>query len=107
MTMSSMEPEPALRLPADCSIASISSVHASVREFFGRHDRLAIDGSHVDKADLTSIQLLLSLAKTGRAQGRAVTLSAFSQTLRNAMRRAGFATDAMIDQHFQHKKDGI
>jgi ABC-type transporter Mla MlaB component len=106
MTTDPTVPKPLLRLPADCSIASIRSVHELVREVFGRQDRLEIDCSDVDKADVTSIQLLLSMAKTGHAQGRPVTLSAFSQTLRNTLRRAGFATDAMIDQHFPHKKDG-
>jgi ABC-type transporter Mla MlaB component len=107
MTTNSTEPKQALRLPSDCSIASIRSVHELVRDVFDRQDRLEIDCSSVDKADVTSIQLLLSMAKTGLAQGRQVTLTAFSQTLRNTLRRAGFATDAMIDQHFSNKKDGV
>jgi ABC-type transporter Mla MlaB component len=106
MTTNSTEPKQSLRLPADCSIASIRSVHEFVRGLFGRQDRFEIDCSSVDKADVTSIQLLLSMAKTGQAQGRQVTLTAFSQTLRSTLRRAGFATDAMIDQHFRNKKDG-
>ena len=77
-----------------------------IREAFGRQDRLEIDCSSVDKADVTSIQLLLSTAKTGEAQGRPVVLKSFSQSLRNTLRRAGFASDAMIDQHFPQKKDG-
>jgi anti-anti-sigma regulatory factor len=96
-----------LRLPADCSIAAIRSVYELIREAFGRQDRLEIDCSSVDKADVTSIQLLLSTAKTGEAQGRPVVLTSFSQTLRNTIRRAGFTTDAMIDQHFPQKKDGV
>ena len=74
---------------------------------FGRQDRLEIDCSSVDKADVTSIQLLLSTAKTGEAQGRPVVLTSFSQSLRNTLRRAGFASDAIIDQHFPQKKDGV
>ena len=64
------EPKWSLRLPADCSIAAIRSVYDLIREAFGREDRLEIDCSSVDKADVTSIQLLLSAAKTGDAQGR-------------------------------------
>lgn len=106
MTPDATEPKWSLRLPADCSIAAIRNVYDMIREAFGRQDRLEIDCSSVDKADVTSIQLLLSTAKTGAAQGRPVVLTAFSQTLRNTIRRAGFASEAMIDQHFQQKKDG-
>ena len=84
-----------------------AAVYDLIREAFGRQDRLEIDCSSVDKADVTSIQLLLSTARTGEAQGRPVVLTSFSQSLRNTLRRAGFASDAMIDQHFPQKKDGI
>ena len=107
MTPDATEPKWSLRLPADCSIAAIRSVYDLIREAFGRQDRLEIDCSSVDKADVTSIQLLLSAAKTGDAQGRPVILTSFSQSLRNTLRRAGFASEAMIDQHFPQKKDGI
>jgi ABC-type transporter Mla MlaB component len=106
MTPDATEPKWSLRLPADCSIAAIRSVYDLIREAFGRQDRLEIDCSNVDKADVTSIQLLLSTAKTGEAQGRPVVLTSFSQNLRNTIRRAGFSTDAMVAQHFPQKKDG-
>jgi hypothetical protein len=35
-----------------------------------------------------------------------VVLTSFSQSLRNTLHRAGFASEAMIDQHFPQKKDG-
>jgi anti-anti-sigma regulatory factor len=107
MTPSPTESKWSLRLPADCSIAAIRSVYDLIREAFGRQDRLEIDCSSVDKADVTSIQLLLSAAKTGEAQGRPVVLTSFSKTLRNTIRRAGFTTDAMVDRHFPQKKDGV
>ena len=107
MTPIPVEPKSLLRLPADCSIASIRSVCELVKQAFGRQEPLRIDCSNVDKVDVTSIQLLLSTAKTGEAQGRPVVLTAFSQTLRSALRRAGFSTDAMIDQHFPQEKDGV
>jgi ABC-type transporter Mla MlaB component len=107
MAPSPTEPKWSLRLPADCSIAAIRSVYDLIREAFSRQDRLEIDCSSVDKADVTSIQLLLSTARTGEAQGRPVVLTSFSKALRNTIRRAGFTTDAMIDQHFPQKKDGV
>ena len=106
MTPDATEPKWSLRLPADCSIAAIRNVYDLIREAFGRQDRLEIDCSSVDKADVTSIQLLLSTARTGEAQGRPVVLKSFSQPLRNTLHRAGFASEAMIDQHFPQKKDG-
>lgn len=106
MSLNPTEPKWSLRLPADCSIAAIRSVYDLIRDAFSRQERLEIDCSSVDKADVTSIQLLLSTAKTGKAQGRPVVLTSFSQSLRNSLRRAGFASEAMIDQHFPQKKDG-
>lgn len=95
-----------LRLPADCSIAAIRGVYDLIRDAFNRRDALEIDCSDVAKADVTSIQLLLSTARTGQAQGRPVVLTAFSQTFRNTLGRAGFLGQAMIDHPFHDKKDG-
>src|SRR5690242_15471930 len=106
MTLNPMEPKWSLRLPADCSIAAIRSVYDLIREAFGREQRLEIDCSSVDKADVTSIQLLLSTAKTGEAQGRPVVLTAFSKNFRNTLRRAGFVAGAPIDHPFNDGKDG-
>jgi anti-anti-sigma regulatory factor len=103
MTGNATEPKWSLRLPADCSIAAIRSVYNLIREAFERQDRLEIDCSSVAKADVTSIQLLLSTAKTGEAQGRPVVLTSVSQTMRNTIRRAGFTSN----QQFQHTKDGV
>ena len=92
------EPKWSLRLPADCSIAAIRSVYDLIREAFGRQDRLEIDCSSVDKADLTSVQLLLSATRTADEQGRRLSLNAFSQTLRTTFQRAGVSTGAMSDR---------
>lgn len=100
------EPKRSLRLPADCSIAAIRGVYDQIREAFGRQAPFEIDCSSVDKADVTSIQLLLSTTKTGEAEGRPVVLTSFSKSFRNTLRRAGFSSDGMIDQHFLQKKDG-
>ena len=94
-----------LSLPSDCSIGAIRGVHESIREAFSRQDRLEIDCSSVEKADVTSIQLLISTTRTGSVQGRKVVLTAISKALRNTMRRAGFSSDEMIARHF-HQKEG-
>lgn len=107
MAPDSTESKWSLRLPADCSIAAIRGVYDLIREAFSRQDRLEIDCSRVDKADVTSIQLLLSMARTGQAQGRPVVLTAFSNSLRNTLRRAGFAGESTIDRHFPQKKDSV
>jgi anti-anti-sigma regulatory factor len=94
-----------VRLPADCSIAAIRHVYDLVRDAFGRQDRLEIDCSHVDKADVTSIQLLLSTTKTANQQGRTIVLTTISAALRKTLQRAGFSSDAMINDHFHQKND--
>jgi len=93
-----------LRLPPDCSIAAIRNVRDLVRDAFRREHRLEIDCSRVNKADVTSIQLLLSTTKTGRAEGRKVVLIALSQVLRNTLRRSGFTSEEMFDRHFQQQE---
>jgi anti-anti-sigma regulatory factor len=103
--MPDQTPPNSLRLPADCTIAAIRGVYDLVREAFRRHDRLEIDCSSVDKADLTSIQLLLSTTKSGRVEGRKVVLTAISQALQGTLRRAGFVSDEVINQHFHQEKD--
>jgi ABC-type transporter Mla MlaB component len=103
---SQMDSKGSLRLPVDCSIAAIRGVYDLIREAFSRQESLEIDCSSVAKADVTSIQLLLSAAKTGQAQGRRVVLTAFSQSFRNTLRRAGFLNEAMTDHPFNEKKDG-
>ncbi len=101
-----MEQKCSLRLPADCSIAAIRGVYDLIWDAFNRRDALEIDCSDVAKADVTSIQLLLSTAKTGQAQGRPVVLTAFSQSFRSTLRRAGFLGEAICDHPFHDKKDG-
>lgn len=102
-----MDSKSSLRLPVDCSIAAIRGVYDLIREAFSGQESLEIDCSSVAKADVTSIQLLLSAAKTGQAQGRPVVLTAFSQSFGNTLRRAGFSNEAMNDHPFHEKKDGV
>lgn len=100
------KPRWSLRLPADCSIAAIRNVYDLIRDAFDRQHSLEIDCSSVAKADVTSIQLLLSTAKTGQAQGRPVVLTALSQNFRTTLRRAGFLSEAIADDPFNDKKEG-
>jgi ABC-type transporter Mla MlaB component len=106
LTDSSKQARGLLRLPADCSIASIRGVYDLVRDAFRRQDRLEIDCSDVDKADVTSVQLLISTAKTASLEGRPVVLTAVSQALRNTFQRAGVPADAIIGQRHPQDIDG-
>lgn len=99
-----LEPKRPLRLPPDCSIASIRGIYNLLREAFSRQGTLQIDCSDVAKADVTSIQVLLSTARTGQAQGRQVILTALSQSLRNTLSRAGFSGDSLVDYRFNDKQ---
>jgi ABC-type transporter Mla MlaB component len=61
--------------------------------------RLELDCSAVDKADVTSVQLLISAAKTARHQGNRVSLASVSEGLRSAIGRSGVSGQALPDGH--------
>jgi phospholipid transport system transporter-binding protein len=95
-----IQPEPQqLRLPADCSIGGIRLVYDLICKALSAQQKLELDCSAVDKADVTSVQLLLSTAKTARHQGNRVSLTAVSEVLRSAIKRAGVSSRAMPDSH--------
>jgi len=93
------EPQQSLRLPADCSIGGIRIVYDLICKALTGQHRLEIDCSGVDKADVTSVQLLVSTAKTARHLGNRVSLTAISEVLRSAIQRAGVSSRAMPDSH--------
>ena len=99
MTNSGNGPDRYVRLPADCSIAAIRGVCDLVREAFGREarpdERLEIDCSDVERADVTSVQLLLAAAKSANLQGRPIVMTAISKTLSTTFMRAGVNADVM------------
>jgi phospholipid transport system transporter-binding protein len=80
-----------LRLPADCSIASIREIHGLIRQSLASQGHLEIDCSAVDKADVTSVQLLISATRTACEQGTSLNLTALSQCLESTFERAGVA----------------
>jgi ABC-type transporter Mla MlaB component len=96
---------PSLRLPADCSIVAIRSIHDSICNALRRQDRVEIDCSGVDKADVTSIQLLLSTTKTATLQGRHVNLTEISQALNATFQRAGLSTEATLNDPSAQQND--
>jgi ABC-type transporter Mla MlaB component len=89
---------PLLRLPADCSISGIRAVYELIRKSLKLQHQLEIDCSSVDKADVTSVQLLLSATRTADEQGRRVNLTAVSQTFKNTFQRAGVSTGAISNR---------
>lgn len=93
-----IEPESQpLRLPADCSIGGIRIVYDLICKALPSQARLEIDCSGVDKVDVSSVQLLISTAKTARHLGNRLSLTAVPEVLRSAIRRAGVATPAIPD----------
>jgi ABC-type transporter Mla MlaB component len=101
-----MEPQQeqhqSLRLPADCSIGGIRVAYDLLCKALNGRKGLELDCSAVEKADVTSVQLLLSTAKTARHLGHRVSLTAVSAVLRSAIKRAGTAKGAMPDCHSAH-----
>jgi len=98
------KPEP-LRLPADCSIGGIRAVHDLICKSLNAQSKLELDCSGVDKADVTSVQLLVSTAKSARHVGNDVSLTAISDTLRSAIARAGVPSLAMPDCHLLQQSE--
>jgi ABC-type transporter Mla MlaB component len=90
-------PTQLLRLPADCSIGGIRIAYDLLCKALAGQQGLELDCSAVEKADVTSVQLLLSTAKTARHSGHRVSLTAVSDVLRSAIKRAGVAKRAMPD----------
>jgi len=85
-----------LRLPVDCRIGAIRNVYDAICGALLRSDSVEIDCSGVDKADLTSIQLLLSTTKTAQQQGRQVNLTDISHALELTLQRAGLSHDTLL-----------
>jgi phospholipid transport system transporter-binding protein len=94
---SQQKPLQSLRLPADCSIGGIRVVYDMICKALAAETKLELDCSGVDKADVTSVQLLLSTAKTARHLGNRVSLTAISEVLRSAIQRAGVSSRAIPD----------
>jgi ABC-type transporter Mla MlaB component len=86
-----------LRLPADCSIATIREIHGLIRQSLASQGRLDIDCSAVDKADVTSVQLLISATRTACEQGASLNLTALSQCLESTLQRAGVPAGAIAE----------
>ncbi len=87
-----------VRLPSDCSIGAIRGVYDQIQDGFAGQGNLEIDGSGVDKADVTSVQLLVSTAKSATLEGRSVVLTAVSDALSRTLQRSGVAAGALPDQ---------
>ncbi|ABD90200.1 STAS domain-containing protein [Rhodopseudomonas palustris] len=91
-------PQPSLRLPADCSIAGIRAVYDLIRSLLSQQRDLQVDCSAVDKADVTSVQLLLSATRTADEQGGRLDLTDLSQNLRTTFQRAGVSSSAFSER---------
>lgn len=85
----------AVLLPADCTIGAIRQVYELVRGAFSRHGKLEIDCSSVDRADITSVQLLVSATKTASQAGRTVVWTDPSQALQRIFQRAGLSHETV------------
>ena len=90
------QPSHSLRLPVDCRIGAIRNVYDAICGALLRNDSVEIDCSGVDKADLTSIQLLLSTTRTAQQQGRQVNLTDISAALELTLQRAGLHNDSLL-----------
>lgn len=91
------QPSHSMRLPEDCSIGAIRNVYDAICNAMLRSDSVEIDCSGVGKADVTSIQLLVSTIKTAQQQGRQVNLTETSRALAQTLQRAGLSSDNLLN----------
>ncbi|MBB5046033.1 ABC-type transporter Mla MlaB component [Rhodopseudomonas rhenobacensis] len=96
--MEIQSPPPSLRLPADCSIGGIRAIYDRIRSLLTQQRDLQIDCSAVDKADVTSVQLLLSATRTADEQGGRLDLTEVSQSLKCTFQRAGIPSSAFSER---------
>jgi len=84
-----------VRLPVNCSIGAARAVHGLVQTALRSSAQVELDCSDVTTADVTSLQIVLSAARSARTDGHRVALRAMSAPLTNTFDRAGFAVAAL------------
>ena len=81
----------ALTLPQDCTVGSIAALAGTAREAFAAGTGLTLDGSGVENADITFVQLVVSAQASFAAQSRPFALVDPSPAILSAFSRAGVA----------------
>ena len=79
-----------LVLDGSVTIRTIDSIHERLSELLQTHERVEVDCSAVEDADLQLVQLLLSARKSAQAMRKTLALSApVSDKLRSVLLRSG------------------
>jgi hypothetical protein len=81
----------ALTLPEDCSVRTIAALAGAARETLAAGGGLALDGSAVENADITFVQLVVSAQRSFAAQSLPFGLTDPSPAVLSAFSRAGVA----------------
>ncbi|GJD30270.1 hypothetical protein PMNALOAF_1514 [Methylobacterium adhaesivum] len=84
-----------LKLPADCSIRTIRSLHGEVGEAFAQTGDLTLDCTDVTRVDIAFVQLVVSAAKTATRQAKHLRLANMPAAVEVAFQRAGVAPDGL------------
>ncbi|TAJ28801.1 STAS domain-containing protein [Bosea sp. (in: a-proteobacteria)] len=81
----------ALVLPQDCTVRTIAALAGTAREAFAAGAGLALDGSRVENADITLVQLVVSAQRSFEALSVPFALVDPSPAVLSAFSRAGVA----------------
>lgn len=81
----------ALALPQDCTVRTIAALAGMAREAFAAGTGLALDGSRVESADITFVQLVVSAQRSFAEQSSPFGLVDPSPAVLSAFSRAGVA----------------
>jgi ABC-type transporter Mla MlaB component len=83
----------AFHLHGEQTVRSIAETHLALAEHYASAASVAIDASAVTEADLTFVQLILSLRRTAERDGkRACITGPLPDCLRDTLVRGGFLT---------------
>lgn len=64
-----------ISLSGDCSIRTITELHATVRDGFGEGEGdVVVDMAAVEDADVTLVQLMIAAARTASTTGRVFSI---------------------------------
>lgn len=90
----SCEAQPALILPPDCTVRTIAAITADVRERLAAGQGVVLDGSSVESADITFVQLMVSAQRSFAACSLPFALEGIPSPVSSAFSRAGIAMPA-------------
>jgi ABC-type transporter Mla MlaB component len=81
------------KLPEECSIRTIRTLHGDLGAAFARTSDLTLDCTDVARADIAFVQLIVSAAGTASRQAKSLRLAHVPDVVLTAFRRSGVSPE--------------